>query len=94
MDVVRDKGILYWPRPAKGPDLNPIENFWHKLKHFLCVIVKPMNKELIQEIHWFWDTVTPEKCKLYISHLNKVLPAVVEHEGRGAGYCIYPNPDK
>ena len=79
MDFVRDTGIKYWPTPAESPDLNPIENLWHELKHFLRVVVKPMNKEeLIQGFHPFWDTVTPEKCKC---HLNKVLPAVVECEG-------------
>ena len=87
MDFLRDKGINYWPTPAESPDLNPIENLWHELKHFLRVVVKPMNKEeLIQGIHRFWDNVTPEKCKRYIGHLNKVLPAVVEREGRASGY--------
>ena len=88
MDFVRDKGIKYWPTPAEIPDLNPIENWelriekWHELKHFLRVVVKPMNKEeLIQGIHQFWDTVTPENCKRYIGHLNKVLPAEVEPSG-------------
>ena len=87
MDFLRDNGINYWPTPAESPDLNPIENLWHELKHFLRVVVKPMNKEeLIQGIHRFWDTVTPEKCKRYMGHLNKVLPAVVEREGRASGY--------
>lgn len=87
MDFVRDKGIKYWPTPAESPNLNPTENLWHELKHFPHVVIKPMNKEeLIQGIHRFWDTVTQEKCKRYIGHLNKVLPAVVEHEGRASGY--------
>jgi len=68
---------MYWPTPAETPDLNPIKNLWQELKHFLHVAAKPMNmEELIQEIHRFRDTVTPEKCKQYKGHLNKVLPPI------------------
>ena len=52
MEFSRDKGIKYWPTPAKSPNLKPIEKLWHELKHFLRVVVKPMNKEeLLQGIH-------------------------------------------
>ena len=68
---------MYWPTSAETPDLNPIENLWQELKHFLHVVAKPMNmEELIQGIYRFWDTVTPEKCKQYKGHLNKVLPPI------------------
>ena len=59
----------------------------HELKHFLRVVVKPMNKDkLVAGIKAFWDTVTPEKCTKYINHLHKMHPAVVECQGRASGY--------
>ena len=45
MQFIKDKNINYWPTPAESPDMNPVENLWHKLKHFLRTFVKPSNKE-------------------------------------------------
>jgi hypothetical protein len=66
-------GIRVFPTPPESPDLNPIENLWHKLKHFLTTSVKPRNKEdlIFGGISAFWETVTPEKCQRYIGHLIK-----------------------
>ena len=87
MQFVQDSNINYWPTPAESPDMNPIELLWHELKTFLRRVVKPTNKdELVAGIQKFWDSVTMEKCKKYIGHLRKVIPAVVEREGRASGY--------
>ena len=68
--------------------MNPIENIWAQLKHYIAKVVKPMKKEEhIQGIRDFWSTlVTPELCCNYIHHLVKVLPAVVEQGGRALGF--------
>ena len=67
--------------------MNPIELLWHELKSFLRTTVKPKNKdELVAGIQRFWDTVTPAKCIRYIGHLRKVIPAVVQREGRASGF--------
>ena len=64
-----------------------IENFWHELKHNLRSNVKPRNKdELIKGIEDFWSTVTPEKCRKYIGHIQRVLPVVVERQGKASGF--------
>ena len=49
--------------------------------------VKPTNKDqLVDGIRQFWGTVSVAKCRRYISHLNKVLPAIIEVGGEATGY--------
>ena len=87
MQFIKDNGINYWPTPAESPDMKPIENLWHELKNFLRTLVKPKNKEeLVSGIQTFWDTVTAEKCRRYIGHLQKVIPVVIQRQGRASGY--------
>ena len=68
--------------------MNPIENVWAQLKHYINKVVKPLKKEdHVQGIKNFWSTMmTPELCTRYINHIQKVLPAVVEQEGKASGY--------
>ena len=66
MNFIAENNVNYWPTPAESPDRNPIEMLWHKLKSFLRRVVKLSNKE-------FWDSVAPNKCAKYISHLQKVI---------------------
>ena len=67
--------------------MNPIELLWHKLKTFLRTVVKAKNKDkLVAGIQRFWDSVSPAKCIRYIGHLKKVIPAVVQCEGRASGF--------
>lgn len=63
-------------------DLNPIENVWHELKTFVREN-KPINKiDFIKKIGKFWfNVLTPEKCRRYIEHLPKVLPHVIIQNG-------------
>ena len=85
-NFMEDNGINWWNTPPESPDLNPIEMLWHELKHFLRNIVKPRTKEeLINEIERFWnERVDAEKCTKYIGHLHKVLPIVVERQGKAS----------
>ena len=67
--------------------MNPIENLWHELKEYIRREVKPINKEqLVKGIIDFWDTVDTNKCCHYISHLDKVLPKIIECNGEATGY--------
>ena len=82
-----ENNICWWRTPPESPDLNPIENVWHKLKEYICHEIKPLNKdELVNGIQKFWTTVTVEKCKRYIGHLRKVIPRVIELEGQATSY--------
>ena len=83
----RENGINWWATPAESPDANPIENMWHEMKEYLRRVVKPRKKEeLIKGIQEFWETINIEKCTRYINHLCKVLPKIIECDGRPTGY--------
>ena len=82
-----DNGIYHWETPAESPDLNPIEMLWNELKYHLRKRVKPKTKdELVNGIVSFWKTVDWMKCTKYINHLHKVLPIVVQREGKPSGH--------
>ena len=86
-EFMKERGINWWPTPPESPDLNPIENLWHKLKHHLRKRVKPRTaQELEDGINGFWRGLTPERCTRYIGHLRKVIPVVIEREGRASGH--------
>ena len=85
-----DNHITWWKTPPESPDLNPIENMWHELKEFLRWEIKPRTKdELVSGIQQFWGSVSGEKCRKYIRHLNKVIPRVMELGGAATGYWQY-----
>ena len=86
-EFLKTKKIPLLTTPPESPDLNPIENVWHEMKHYIRTTAKPRNKEeLLQAIQEFWATVTPEKCNRYIGHLKKVIPKVIELNGDATGY--------
>ena len=79
--------INWWRTPPESPDLNPIENVWGSLKQYLRNTYKPRNlTELKNGIERFWQSLTPDVCKRYINHLNKVIPKVVQANGNPSGY--------
>ena len=86
-DFLATNDINWWKTPPESPDINPIENLWHELKEFLRRQIKPKTKEeLISGIEQFWHSVTGEKCRKYIRHLQKVIPKVIELGGAATGY--------
>ena len=80
--------INWWLTPPESPDINPIEMMWNELKVFLRRHIKPSNKEeLVNGIVKFWtQKVDVEKCNRYINHIPKVLPIIVERDGRASGH--------
>ena len=82
-----DNNVNWWRTPPESPDLNPIENVWGSLKYYLRHQVKPTNQEtLVKGISDYWQTLTPDSCTKYISHLKKVIPKVVSVMGAASGY--------
>ena len=83
---MEENSINWWHTPPESPDMNPIECVWHELKEYIRRVVKPKTKsELVDGVHGFWETVTPAKFQKYISHLYKVLLAVIEENGAATG---------
>jgi len=79
--------VYWWATPPESPDLNPIELIWGSSKQYLRNIYKPRNLEQLKSgIERFWLTLTPEVCRQYISHLNKVIPKIIEVGGDPSGY--------
>ena len=57
------------------------------LMKYLQREVKPSTKdELVKGIQDFWGSVSGEKCRKYIQHLQKVMPKVIELGGAATGY--------
>lgn len=84
---MEEQTINHWPTPPESPDMNPIENLWAGLKHYIRKVKKPTKKdELIAGIKEFWATVTPDMCNRYINHLYKVIPEVIRARGGPSGY--------
>ena len=79
--------ITWWKSPAESPDLNPIEKVWGSMKTYLRDKHKPRNLQQLKEgIRTYWSKITPAQCARYIDHLQKVIPIVVEEEGRPSGH--------
>ena len=70
-----------------GFEPNRIEILWAEMKNYIRKNIKPLTQEqLVASIKSFWNMVGVSKYNRYINHLNKVLPIVVEREGRASGH--------
>lgn len=86
-DFLLQEEVNWWKTPAESPDLNPIENVWASLKYYLRHNYKPHNLQTLMDgILSFWNTMTPAVCKKYIKHIDKVMPKVVQVNGKASGY--------
>ena len=56
------------------------------MKDHLRGVVKPRNKQVIDEIVAFWKTIDNQKCPKYIRHFQKVISKVIERGGDTTGY--------
>ena len=68
--------------PTQSPDVNPIENLWHRIN---VIIAKnnPSNKrELIENIIQVWHhIVTSEKLRNLVQNMPRRCKAVIQNKG-------------
>lgn len=73
--------------PANSPDLNIIENVWHKLKSKLRRMPIHSKKDLITKANKVWDDeITPEFIEKLLLSMNERLKNVIDNKGGSSGY--------
>ena len=85
-EFYEEEGMNWWRTPLDSPDMNLIENLWHEIENIFAVVKSQTKQELIRGIRKLWETVDVAKCTLYIRHLRKVFPGVIEEQGGPTGY--------
>jgi transposase len=68
--AVRDAGLRLWFLPPYSPDLNPIEKFFSKLKHWLRHAQERSFEALHQRIKQILQSVCPDECAAYFASCN------------------------
>jgi putative transposase len=66
--AIREAGARLFFLPKYSPDLNPIEQFFAKLKHGLRKAAKRTIEGVSECIGYILDAVSPKECKNYFSN--------------------------
>ena len=65
-DAIRAAGARVWFLPPYSPDLNPIEQSFAKIKHWMRMAQMRTRKEAWQHVGKLVGTFTPEECLNYL----------------------------
>ena len=76
--------VLEWP--AQSPDLNPIENAWHYIKHQLRKETIKNLDDLWAKIQEKWNSLSPQYCRKLIEGMPKRVRAVASQKGYATKY--------
>ena len=83
---MEENNINWFKTPAESPDLNPIENVWATLKHYVAKDMPRTQQDLVDSIVKFWNShLTVEQCNRYIDHVYNVIPKVIHAKGGFSG---------
>jgi transposase len=67
-DAIRAAGARLWFLPPYSPDLNPIEQAFAKIKHWMRAAQKRTILDTWRHIGRLIDTITPTECANYIAN--------------------------
>lgn len=66
--AIRDVGARMWFLPKYSPDLNPIEQAFSKIKHWMRMAQRRTIEDTWQHIGLLVGTVTPSECANYLAN--------------------------
>ena len=66
--IIRGVGARLWFLPPYSPDLNPIEQTFAKIKHWMRIAQKRSVVETWRHIGRLIDTITPAECANYLAN--------------------------
>ena len=66
--AIRAAGAKLFYLPAYSPDLNPIEQFFAKLKHYLRAAQRRTQATLSDAVADILGLITPQECSNYLAH--------------------------
>lgn len=67
-DAIRAAGARLWFLPKYSPDLNPIEQAFAKIKHWMRIAQKREAEDVWRHIGHLVGTIDPEECENYFTN--------------------------
>ena len=64
-EAIRAAGAKLWFLPKYSPDLNPIEQAFAKIKHWMRLAQKRNPEEILTQIGDLLGTIKPDECERY-----------------------------
>jgi len=67
-EAIRDAGARLWFLPKYSPDLNPIEQTFSKIKHWMRQAQKRSPDDIWPHLGYLIDTIKPDECANYFQN--------------------------
>ena len=64
-DAINAAGARLWFLPPYSPDLNPIEQAFSKIKHWMRIAAKRTSEDTWRHLGKLLDTIAPDECANY-----------------------------
>lgn len=69
-DAIRTAGARLWFLPKYSPDLNPIEQAFSQIKHWMRAAQKRSSEDVWRHIGYLVGTITPQQCANYLENAH------------------------